>query len=143
MKIVTPIAVSAVGAGVTGAAAGLIALSTAQAHLPALMTRVMKPVPHLVDKRVLLCTGTVEPAMRGRVDDEAQAWRRAIEAEHESPVVLVDLRVPPRAGARARARAAALAEAVPADHRRDFAVEPVRRAGPGLRTRGSRPVARR
>lgn len=143
MKIVTPIAVSALGAGVTGAAAGLIALSTAQAHLPGLMARIMKPVPHLVDKRVLLCTGTVEPTVRGRVDDEAQAWRRAIEAEHENPVVLVDLRVSPHAGARARARAAALAEGVPSDHRRDFAVESTRRAGPGLRARGSRPAARR
>lgn len=143
MKIVTPIAASAVGAGITGVAAGLIALSTAQAHLPALMARVMKPVPHLVDKRVLLCTGTVDPALRGAAEDEAQAWRHAIEAEHESPVVLVDLRVPLRAGARARARAAALAEGVRADHRRDFTAEAVRRSGLRLRTRASRPAGHR
>lgn len=143
MKIVTPIAASAVGAGITGVAAGLIALSTAQAHLPALMARLMKPVPHLLDKRVLLCTGTVDPASRGRAEDEAQIWRQAIEAEHESPVVLVDLRVPPRAGTRTRARAAALAEGVRADHRRDFTIGPVRRTGPWLRTRESRPADHR
>lgn len=120
MKIVTPIAGSALGAGVTGVAAGLIALSAVQAHLPSLMARVMKPVPDLAGKRVLVCTGHVDSALRGTTRDPAQEWQRVIEAEHEISTVMVDLRVGPQASARIRARAEALAQEVRSDHRRDF-----------------------
>lgn len=137
MKIIAPIAASAVGAGVTGAAAGLLALTTAQAHLPALMARAMRPIPDLQHKRVLLCTGEADPRTRGTARDEAQQWRRAIEAEHEISVVLVDLRTGPRPTARQRARAQQLAESVPSDRRREFAIDdPAGRTV--IRTRGSR-----
>lgn len=148
MRPFASIAASALGAGVTGAAAGLITLSTLQANLPALMARMMKPMPDLMGRRVLLCTGEADARTRGTAADEAQQWRRAVEAEHDRPVILVDLRTDARASARQRAQAEELAGSVPADHHRRFTLDagstgpktgarPEPRAGSGLRTRGS------
>lgn len=122
MRPFASIAASAVGAGVTGAAAGLITLSALQANMPALMAHLMKPVPDLAGRRVLLCTGEADHRTRGTAADEAQQWRRALEAEHDTPAILVDLRTDARCSARQRAQVRALAESVPADHQREFAL---------------------
>lgn len=120
MRPFASIAASAVGAGVTGAAAGLITLSALQSNMPALMAHLMKPVPDLANRRVLLCTGETDHRTRGTAADEAQQWRRALEAEHDTPAILVDLRTDVRCSARRRAQVRALAESVAADHRREF-----------------------
>lgn len=122
MRPFASIAASAVGAGVTGAAAGLITLSALQANMPALMAHLMKPVPDLAGRRVLLCTGEADHRTRGTAADAAQQWRRALEAEHDTPAILVDLRTDARCSARQRAQVRALAESVPADHQREFAL---------------------
>lgn len=120
MRPIASIAASAVGAGVTGMAAGLITLSAVQSNMPALMAHLMKPVPDLAGRRVLLCTGETDHRTRGTAADEAQQWRRALEAEHDTPAILVDLRTDARCSARRRAQVRALAESVPADHQREF-----------------------
>ncbi|MCT1603006.1 hypothetical protein M3E18_11395 [Kocuria sp. p3-SID1433] len=120
MRPFASIAASAVGAGVTGAAAGLLTLSALQANMPALMAHLMKPTPELGGRRVLLCTGEADHRIRGTAADEAQQWRRALESEHDASVILVDLRTDSRCSARRRAQVRALAASVPADHQREF-----------------------
>ena len=59
MRPIASIAASAVGAGVTGMAAGLITLSAVQSNMPALMAHLMKPVPDLAGRRVLTASCVV------------------------------------------------------------------------------------
>lgn len=120
MGILTPIAATAVGACVTGIAGGLLALSTAQSRLPAIMSWLTKPEPDLDGKVVLVCTGQL-PA---EGPDPAQVLRSTLQSEHGA-VVMIDLRLARDAGEKQRRQAEELARRVPADFRREFTGDPI------------------
>lgn len=122
MRILTTILASTLGAGATGLAGGVLALSSAQAKLPAIMAWHMKPEPHLDGKLVLVCTGELPSRenLNTGTPDPTQIMRAALEAEHGVAVVLIDLRLPANASEKARRRAVHLAEHTPADFSRHF-----------------------
>lgn len=115
MRVLTPIAATAAGACLTGMAGGLLALSTAQSRLPAIMAWLMKPEPDLEGKVVLVCTG--QTTHHG--PDPADQWRSVLEAEHDD-VVMIDLRLPSDAGFKQQRTMRDLAERIPADFCREF-----------------------
>lgn len=117
-----PIAASAIGACLTGVAGGMIALSTAQSRLPAILAWLLKPEPDLDGKVVLVCTGHLPQSStppRSHDADPAVSWRRVMESEHGA-VVMIDVRLPSNAGEKQRVAAEELARRLPADFRRDF-----------------------
>lgn len=115
MRVLTPIAATAAGACLTGMAGGLLALSTAQSRLPAIMAWLMKPEPDLEGKVVLVCTGQ----RTNDGPDPADHWRTVMESEHDD-VVMIDLRLPSGAGQKQERSMTEFAQRIPADFRREF-----------------------
>lgn len=115
MRILAPIAATAASACLTGMAGGLIALSTAQSRLPAIMAWLMKPEPDLQGKVVLVCTGQQHTGPH----DPALSWWAEAAAEHDH-VVMIDLRLPDGARDKKARQMQLLADRLPADFRREF-----------------------
>lgn len=120
MRILAPIAATAASACLTGMAGGLIALSTAQSRLPAIMAWLMQPEPDLQGKVVLVCTGHQHTGAQ----DPAQTWRKEVAAENDG-VVMIDLRLPAGAREKQARQMQLLADRLPADFRREFSNQQV------------------
>ncbi|MFF0990709.1 hypothetical protein [Kocuria nitroreducens] len=110
MKLITSVAVSAVGAWFAGTATAVVGLSALQSRLPALLARGHTPELDFERAFVLLGTGHCAPG-----DDRAEVLRARLELSSGRPVVYVDLTVPPGASARQAVRTRELARTFHAD----------------------------